>query len=155
MATKKKTTTRKKQPAKRATTTRRAQRHKPESFRARGVAPSLTVRDIERSIAWYRDVLGFTEGERWTSDNRLHGIQLKAGNIDLMLTQDDFAKGRDRKLGEGVRVWFETVQDIDALADQIRGRGGVLDNDPQQMPWGDYAFAVTDPDGYKFTVVQL
>ncbi len=46
MATKKKA----KRPA--ARTVKKPQRKQPESFRARGVSPSLTVNDLQRSIAW-------------------------------------------------------------------------------------------------------
>ena len=46
----------------------------------------------------------------------LRGVMLKAGACDLGLSQDDWAKGRDRKKGEGMRIWCQTAQDIDALA---------------------------------------
>src|SRR2546422_5927362 len=36
----------------------------PKSLRLRSVAASFTVNDLPKSIAWYRDVLGFTLGER-------------------------------------------------------------------------------------------
>src|SRR5690242_21513409 len=35
-------------------------RAQPESFRARTLNASLTVNDLAKSIAWYRDVVGFT-----------------------------------------------------------------------------------------------
>src|SRR2546426_4085763 len=47
--------------------------------------------------SWYRDVLGFVVGERWEDGGKVRGIQMKAGACDVMLGQDDFAKGRDRK----------------------------------------------------------
>ena len=129
-------------------------RRQPESLRLRSMAVSLTVSDLERSIAWYRDVLGFTVGERWEENGELRGIQLKAGTCDLMLNQDDFAKGRDRKKGDGFRLWISTIQDIDEIAGRIQATGGLLDYPPRRMPWGDYAFAITDPDGYKVTCMQ-
>ena len=120
----------------------------------RSLAVSLTVNDLTASITWYRDVLRFTPGERWEADGKVRGIQMKAGLCDLMLAQDDFAKGRDRAKGEGVRVWFSTAQDIAAIAARIKAGGVKLDFEPREMPWGDYAFAITDPDGYKITVIQ-
>jgi uncharacterized glyoxalase superfamily protein PhnB len=129
-------------------------RQQPESLRLRSLAASLTVNDVSRSIAWYRDVLRFTPGERWEDDGVLRGIQMKAGLCDLMLSQDDFAKGRDRAKGDGVRLWIATAQDIAAIAARITASGVKLDFEPRAMPWGDYAFAITDPDGYKITVIQ-
>lgn len=133
---------------------RKPVRKKPESLRLREISLSLTVPDLARSVAWYRDVLGFTVGERWEEDGLLLGQQMKAGAVDLMLNQDDFAKGRDRHMGEGVRVWWSTSQPLDAIAERIRGRGGKLDFGPSETPWGDRAFGLTDPDGYRITVVQ-
>ncbi len=151
MATKKKTP---KRPARKKTAPRQPQRRSPESLRLRSLAASFTVNDLARSIAWYRDVLGFTEGERWEGGGQLQGIQMKAGTCDIMLGQDDFAKGRDRKKGEGCRLWVSTVQDIDAIAAHIKAQGWRLDREPSQTPWGDWAFAVTDPDGFKITFIQ-
>ncbi len=129
-------------------------RREPESLRLRSMAASLTVDDVPKSADWYRDMLGFTVGERWEDGGRLRGLQMKAGRCDLMLTQDDFAKGRDRKKGEGFRLWASTAQDVDAIAARIKAQGGRLDFEPHTTSWGAYAFAITDPDGYKITFIQ-
>jgi uncharacterized glyoxalase superfamily protein PhnB len=132
---------------------RRRARRKPESLRLRESSLSLTVADLTRSVAWYRDVLGFTEGERWEEGGTVLGQQVKAGAVDLMLSQDDFTKGRDRRKGEGLRMWWSTTQPLDALADAIRANGANLDYGPEETPWGDRAFGLTDPDGFHITVV--
>ena len=157
MATKKRSTRPARRPAKHKAARKRAprpERQQPESLRLRSVAASFTVNDLQKSIAWYRDVMGFTVGERWEEVGRLRGIQLKAGGCDIMLSQDDFAKGRDRKKGEGCRVWVSTVQDITAIAARVRATGWPLDREPSETPWGDWAFMLTDPDGFKITVIQ-
>jgi catechol 2,3-dioxygenase-like lactoylglutathione lyase family enzyme len=133
---------------------RRTKRKSPESLRLRSVAASFTVSDLARSIAWYRDVLGFTVGERWEGSGQLRGVQMKAGVCDIMLGQDDFAKGRDRKKGEGCRLWVATAQDIDAIAARVKAAGWPLDRGPAETPWGDWAFMLTDPDGFKLTFIQ-
>ncbi|MGH7547174.1 MAG: VOC family protein [Gemmatimonadales bacterium] len=132
----------------------RPQRRQPESLRLRSMAVSLTCTDLDKSIAWYRDVLGFTVGERWEESGELRGIQMKAGSCDIMLSRDDFAKGRDRAKGEGLRIWVATTQDIDRIAAHVRAKGHALDYEPQEMPWGDRAFALTDRDGFKITFIQ-
>jgi len=129
-------------------------RQQPESLRLRSVSASLTVTNLQKSLAWYRDVLRFTPGERWEQDGAVRGVQLKAGGCDLMLNQDDFAKGHDRKKGEGFRIWVSTTQDIDAIAARVKATGWPLDREPGPTPWGDRAFAVTDPDGFKITFIQ-
>ena len=155
MATKKKTQRpSRKTPARRSARARQPQRQQPETLRLRSMAASLTVGNLDRSIAWYRDVLGFVAGERWEEDGKVRGVQMKAGACDLMLTQDDFAKGQDRKKGEGFRLWVATVQDITELAGRVKATGWRLDREPSETPWGDWAFGLTDPDGFKLTVIQ-
>ena len=54
-------------------------RQQPESLRLRSMMPTFTVGDIERSVAWYRDGLGFYVAERWEDGGKLRGARLKAG----------------------------------------------------------------------------
>jgi catechol 2,3-dioxygenase-like lactoylglutathione lyase family enzyme len=130
------------------------QRAQPESLRLRAVSASLIVNDLEKSAAWYRDVLGFTVGERWEEKGQLRSIELKAGACDLTLGQDDFAKGRDRKKGEGFRLRVTTVQDIAMIAERVKAAGWPIDRGPVETPRGEWALAITDPDGFKLTFLQ-
>ncbi|HEY3279670.1 MAG TPA: VOC family protein [Gemmatimonadales bacterium] len=129
-------------------------RRQPETLRLRGISLSLTATDLRRSIAFYRDVLGFMVGEEWRENGALAGAELKAGAVNVMVTQDDFAKGRDRLKGVGFRIRCHTTQDIDRFAAQIKERGGMLDQEPKDMPWGERIFQITDPDGFKLSFVQ-
>jgi len=130
----------------------RPARKGPESLRLRTAAPGFTVNDIQKSMAWYRDVLGCFVEERWESEGKLVGASMLAGTVSFMLSQDDWKKGRDRAKGEGVRIYCTTVQDVDTLARQIRDRGGALTQEPRDQPWGMRDFALVDPDGYKITI---
>ncbi len=153
MPAKKKST---RKPARKAPRARakRPARHQPETLRLRSVSPSFTVNDIERSSAWYRDVLGCTVKDRWERDGKLMGALIRAGSVELYLGQDDWKLGRDRKKGEGFRIYCSTVQDIDKLAATIKARGGTLLHDPQTESWGERDFGIADPDGFKITISQ-
>ena len=61
-----------------------------QKLNLRSVSPSFTVSDVEKSLAWYRDVLGFTVGERWEEKGALLGVELNAGNVTFMISQDDW-----------------------------------------------------------------
>ena len=133
------------------TTDARPERRKTETLRLRAIAPDFTVNDIQGSLAWYRDGLGFFVSERWEEGGRLQGVMLKAGSCHLGLSQDDFSKGRDRPKGVGFRIWCETTQDVDAIAARLRAFGGTILEEPGDR-WDTYSFTAQDPDGFRITI---
>src|SRR6058998_4463178 len=104
-------------------------RRQPETLRLRNLTPSFTATDLQRSMAFYRDVLGFVIGDEWRENGELSGCEIHAGAITFMLNQDDFAKGRDRQKGVGSRLYCDTAQDLDRVAADIKARGSVLDQE--------------------------
>lgn len=127
-----------------------SRRHAPESLRLRAISPALTADDLERSLRFYVDALGFTIEDRWEEAGKLLGVMLVAGTCHIGLSQDNWAKGRDRRKGVGFRIFAETAQDLDALAERLREHG-VEPDGPKTEPWGDRTLTVTDPDGFKLT----
>jgi len=116
-------------------------------------APSLTVNDATASVAWYCNVLGFTMKQSWERDGVFRGGELQAGPVTLYVGQDDWAKGRDRVKGEGVRIYWYTPQNVDKLAAAIKSRGGVLETEPKDE-YGRRTFSLVDPTGYKITIAS-
>ena len=124
--------------------------------RAKGpqdVSPSFTANDLMASIAFYRDVLGFELKEKWENEGTLMGGSLVCGKATINLSQDDWKLGRDRKKGQGVRIFITTADDIDTYAKAVTSRGGTLDGEPK-TDWGFRAFSITDPDGFKITFMR-
>ena len=116
-------------------------------------SPSFTVNDLDKSTAWYRDVVGFEVEETWKDDSgNVMGVSLKAGNVSFMIGQDDWKKGRDRQKGEGFRIFCMTKANVDDLAKKIEAKGGRLDHPPTDQPWGVRDISLTDPDGFKITI---
>jgi uncharacterized glyoxalase superfamily protein PhnB len=112
------------------------------------------VKDIHASLAWYRNVLGFTVDQKHEREGALRAVSLKAGNVRILLGQDDGAKGLDRAKGEGFSLMITTAQDIDELARHVETRGGVLDTQPTATPWGGRLFRIVDPDGFKLAIAS-
>jgi uncharacterized glyoxalase superfamily protein PhnB len=123
-----------------------------ETLRLRSVMPALTVNDLQASVAWYRDVLGFIVAEEYKWEGEVRGVRLKADSVEMLLGQDDFAKGKDRVKGAALRLYCVTAQDIDQLAAGIRERGGKLSQEPTDQPWGTRDFAIVDPDGFIVSI---
>jgi uncharacterized glyoxalase superfamily protein PhnB len=124
-------------------------------LQAAGASLSLTASDLSKSIDFYMKGFGF-EIERKGEDDSgaLRFAMLKAGNAFIGLGQDDFAKGRDRAKGVGMRFWISTTQDLHALAERAKANGVRLDGDVEKTPWGQLAFSFSDPDGFKFTITN-
>jgi uncharacterized glyoxalase superfamily protein PhnB len=125
----------------------------PEKFHG-STSVSITVKDIHKSAAWYRDVAGFGIERTIEREGKLHLVSLKAGEVRIGLNQDDGAKGWDRikALGFSINIW--TTEDIDAIANRIKASGGKLDSEPVDAPWGARYFRITDPDGFKLAILK-
>jgi uncharacterized glyoxalase superfamily protein PhnB len=124
----------------------------PESFSGKSLTASLTVSDMQRSIDWYHGVVGFGIEQRYERDGKLLAVTFKAGDVRLLITQDDGARGADRAKGEGISLMVTTSDPVDAIAERIKAKGGSLETEPADMPWGARAFRVKDPDGFKFAI---
>ena len=115
------------------------------------LAAALTVKDLGASTRWYQEVVGFALDRRHDREGRLIAVSLRAGQVRLLLSQDDGAAGPERVKGGGFSLQITTTQDIDAVAAGIVARGGALESPPITMPWGVRVFRLRDPDGYRFT----
>jgi uncharacterized glyoxalase superfamily protein PhnB len=124
----------------------------PQGLHGLALSASLTVGDLRRSLAWYRDALGFAVDREFERGGALTAVSLRAGEVRVLLAQDDGAKGADRARGEGFSLMITTDQDVDAIARRVREAGGTLDSEPADTPWGMRAFRLRDPDGFRLTI---
>ncbi len=114
------------------------------------VIPLLMVTNMERSLAFYVDGLGFTIQNRWMPDGRLLWCWMSLGGAALMLqegTETHWQKmADDDVLGKGAALYFQCTDALtvyrEAAARRIRTR-----REPQV---GNFAWEIffTDPDGY-------
>jgi catechol 2,3-dioxygenase-like lactoylglutathione lyase family enzyme len=128
-----------------------AHRAEPESFRARTISASLFVKDLEKSVAWYRDKIGFFVDETFQRGGKVTGVALKAGDVRVLISQDDGGTGWDRVKGAGFTLQFTTAQDIDGLAEAIKERGGRVESDGEVVG-GRRVLRLRDPDGFKLVI---
>ena len=125
----------------------------PEKFNG-STAVSLTVKDLQKSVGWYQNVVGFGIERTYEFDGKVALVSLKAGDVRINLNQDDGKKGWDRVKGLGFSINIWTPEDVDAIANRIKASGGVLDSEPVDAPWGARFFRLTDPDGYKLALLK-
>lgn len=116
-------------------------------FESIGTRVSLTAKELAKSVAWYRDVLGFQV--LYASDS---SAGVKAGNAFIYLNQDDGKRGWERVKGEGFALQFAVAGGVDDVANRIKAAGGKLESEPADMPWGQRMFRLLDPDGYRLSI---
>jgi uncharacterized glyoxalase superfamily protein PhnB len=122
------------------------------AVRITGIVPTLTVDDLQKSIAFY-EAVGFAIEDRWEDHGTLIGVMMRAGATQIALNQDDWKKGRDRTKGIGVRLSIATRrEDVDAIAQRVRNAGIALKSEPRDTEWASRAFELVDPTGYVLTV---
>jgi catechol 2,3-dioxygenase-like lactoylglutathione lyase family enzyme len=132
----------------------------------------ICVSDLERSLRFYRDLLGFrwehaldVEGEPTDTLLRLRGTKLHAEyltrdgvRIELLHFASPPAPPRpERPLNQyGLTHLSFRVTDIDAVLDRLRRAGErVLDETIIRFPeWQSAACFVVDPDGQLIELVQ-
>jgi uncharacterized glyoxalase superfamily protein PhnB len=131
---------------------REAQLSERQPFHGLSLEASLTVRDLQASTEWYEHVFGFSIDRKYERDGKLVAVSLRAGEVSILLGQDDGSKGWDRNKGEGFSLQITTADNIDEVARRIKESGGILELEPTDTPWGRRIFRLRDPDGFKFTI---
>jgi len=128
-------------------------RAKPETLRCKSFSAALTADDIQASLKFWVDGVGFHVKQRWEKDGKLLGAELVAGACMIGISQDDWAKGRNRTKGVGISIYAETTQGVDALAERLRSRGVAFEG-PDTTDWGWRQVSLRDPDGFRFIVYE-
>jgi len=113
----------------------------------RQVWPLLTVQDVERSVEFYRNRLGFTVVGRAASGNKLFWCRVERGGASIMLQQSQDEDGAAAGRGRGVSLYF-LCDDADSLHAELSARGLQLKL-PSLAPYGMRQLFVPEPDGYS------
>lgn len=117
------------------------------------VTPNLIVADMEKSLKFYRDVLGFTVSRTVPDKAPFIFAWMKRGESDIFLNQhmppqpgqpDLFA---GRQIG-GTLSMYIAVEGIDELLKTVEGQGVKIAVPLHKEFYGMKEFAVFDPDGY-------
>ena len=112
---------------------------------------SITCKDLQSSINFYRDAIGFAVAQTFENDGKVAGAIIAAGDCRIVLNQDDGKLGWDRVKGQGFYLQINVAKaaDVDAAAARIKAAGGTLLDQPADRPWGVRMFQFTDLDGFK------
>jgi uncharacterized glyoxalase superfamily protein PhnB len=115
---------------------------------------SITCKDVEASIRFYSEVMGFAVGQTFERDGKIAGAFVMAGDIRIVLNQDDGKLGWDRIKGQGffLQINVASAADVDAAAERVKASGITLLSEASDRPWGVRMFMFKDHDGFKVGV---
>jgi lactoylglutathione lyase len=110
------------------------------------VVPFFMVSNMEASLRFYIDGLGFQRTNQWIVDNKIRWCWLQLGGAAHMLQQYHPNKIPSDKRGEGVSICFQ-CKDALAIYHEALARGLA----PRRPFVGNsmWVTILTDPDGYK------
>jgi lactoylglutathione lyase len=124
------------------------------AINATNLGCSITCKDLQASIRFYRDAIGFAVVHTFENDGKVVAAVVAAGDCRIVLNQDDGKLGWERLKGQGfyLQINVASAADVDAAAVRIAAAGGTLLSEPADRPWGARVFQFKDPDGFKLGV---
>src|SRR5580704_8375090 len=113
------------------------------------ISPFFIVSNVEQSIAFYRDQLGFEARFRQPEQNPFFAIIGRDGAQIFIKSQKDVAPLPNSKRHPFLR-WdaFVYAPDPDALAAQFAEHGAAFSSPLENTHDGLRGFEICDPDGY-------
>src|SRR6201993_2035138 len=107
------------------------------------------VKDVERGLGFYRDLLGFKLIEDFRYENKPVYARLRApggdGTIALHLAGPEVSV-----LSDGVRLYFE-VRELDDICRNLQRKSFHISHQRHIRPWGWRHAYLNDPDGHEIS----
>ncbi|WP_207936520.1 VOC family protein [Actinomadura sp. KC216] len=124
----------------------------------RSAFPMLACDDLQRSLEFYRDALGFQETYRFEENGTATFVALRLGDgssIGLGVVPDGGAgiHGLPQRPISG--RFFELCvycDDVDSSVEELAALGHPVLVPPADTPWGERIAYVADPDGHPVMV---
>lgn len=118
-------------------------------------APVLLVRDVVAAADYYRDRLGFTYERLWGDPPTF--VILHRDDCAVMLRQVDNPSQVIPNWTVVSNLWdiYFWVDDVEAIYEEMQGRGAVIDYTLCTQPYGCREFGVQDLDGHDIAFGQV
>jgi lactoylglutathione lyase len=114
---------------------------------------NLRVTDVERSIEFYTEQLGFEHTWGFEADGTVHRYVAADNGVELQLSAPVEGTGEEVEHGEGFQHVAVGVDDVDAVFGSI-DHHGVVEAPGDQPAAGARTAFVRDPDGYVVELVE-
>jgi len=110
----------------------------------------LAVSDVRATVAFYRDVLGFTEEWLWSggSDDGTPTFGgVRCGQAHIMFSLQPQLQPKI----EGHTHWLR-VEDAQGMYERHKSAGAQIVREIENKPWGFREYTVRDPNGYHLRI---
>jgi predicted enzyme related to lactoylglutathione lyase len=121
--------------------------------RLTGVSPVLLAADIERSVAYYRDRLGFA-CEVFGDPPDFVAATRDDATILLALCDEPTRIVPNWRIVDKVWNAYIRVDDVESIYAEVQERGAGIDYTIYNAPSGFREFGVQDPDGHDIAFGQ-
>ena len=111
------------------------------------------VHDLEKSVSFYRDVLGLKEVRRQTSGRGSQLVFLKAAGSDEEIEICKFDESGPVVVGPDLTHLAFEVDDLDKFAKEAAAKGHPLSDGPHPSGIGKIAF-IDAPEGYEIELIE-
>lgn len=118
-----------------------------------GISPVLLVADLDRSVAFYRDALGFV-CEVYGDPPDFAVASRDAAVILIALAADGERLVPHWQVVDKMVNAYIRVDDADAIYAEVQERGARIDYTIYDAPHGFREFGVQDPDGHDIAFGQ-
>ena len=107
---------------------------------------NLHVQDVEREVAFFRDVVGL---ELLYNDEAFNYARFDAG-VGFAVNSGGHPKPEDAPFIDRLSGIGFVVEDVDAAHAEMKARGARFTMEPSRQPWGGYMAMFADPEGNLF-----
>lgn len=121
-------------------------------FSVASAFPILIVRNTGRSIAFYRDLLGFDLDYHWPETAPFAFATVRRGGSEIGLGVAGGPDSADPPAPDRPQPPVSlslAVDDVDAAVAWLSDRGIPILAPPADQPWGERLAWIADPDGYR------
>jgi lactoylglutathione lyase len=121
------------------------------------LTPNLVVANVERSLAFYVDTLGFERGMTVPDASPFVFASVTSGSVEVFFNDaaaavKEYPAFDGRPIGATGTLFIE-VEGVDALHDRLKSTVKIVMPIVTQF-YGMREFAIADPDGYIITFAE-